>query len=77
MAPEIAISGSGADARCVVTVKTSVQGYIYQLQYCTDLAGSTWNDLGSPASGTGAALSFPPVSVADSKGFYRVRLTHS
>lgn len=77
VAPEIAISGSGADASCVVTVKTSVQGYSYQLQYCTDLAGSIWNDQGSPASGTGAALSFPPVSVADSKGFYRVRLTHS
>jgi len=56
--PSMTTSTSGANTTTVFTVATSVAGHTYQLQQNTDLTNGTWQNVGSPQSGTGSALQF-------------------
>jgi beta-xylosidase len=70
MAPQIMVSSGNV----TVTVKSSVPGHNYQLQYSSGLLQGSWQALGTSQAGTGNDLTFaitaPPGGIAQE--FYRV-----
>jgi hypothetical protein len=74
LAPGLVMSGSGASTNLALTVRDSVLGHTYQLQYSTNLVSGSWTDVGSPQNGTGANIilnvTINPSSVPC--GFYRI-----
>jgi alpha-L-arabinofuranosidase len=69
-----AVAIAGNDIK--LTVKSSVSGRIYQLQCSDSLAADTWQNVGSPTTGTGDDLIFyDSYDTAIRKRFYRVRLS--
>jgi endoglucanase len=67
--PQITIAGGNANA----TVKSSVLGHAYQLQYRDDLASGSWQNYGSAQAGTGGDLTLTmPVDSLTARRFYRV-----
>lgn len=77
MTPAITLSGSDANASALVTVSPSVIGHTYQLQECSDLVIGTWQNVGSPQTGTGAVLNLSvPVDVkATPRLYFRLVVT--
>jgi hypothetical protein len=69
-----AVAIAGNDIK--LTVKSSVSGRIYQLQCSDSLVADTWQNVGSPTTGTGDDLIFyDSYGTAVRKRFYRVRLS--
>ena len=69
IAPGIAFSGTNS----TLTVKASVSGQSYQLQYRDDLASGAWQNLGPSQYGTGGDLHFTGSPVTGVKRrFYRI-----
>jgi hypothetical protein len=56
--------------------QVKIQGYTghnYQLQYCDNLAGGTWQSLGTPVAGAGVAITLTHSGgAAAQQRFYRV-----
>jgi autotransporter-associated beta strand protein len=73
-APQMVISGTGANTNLSFTVEASVVGHTYQLQYSSDLSSGSWTNLGSSQTGTGGNLNFS-ITVNPGlapTGFYRI-----
>lgn len=65
---------SGSSVR--LTVNPSVSGRVYTLQRCGDLQTNSWENIGSPQTGTGSDLIFTDsCDPALGKRFYRVQLS--
>lgn len=74
LAPQMVMSGTGANTNISFNVQSSVVGHSYQLQYSGDLSSGSWTDIGSPQSGTGGILIFS-ITVNPGtapNGFYRI-----
>jgi cellulose 1,4-beta-cellobiosidase len=76
IAPGISVLSNGTgQATSTLTVRSSVVGHSYQLQYNTNLVSGTWQNIGSPQYGSGSDLQFVvPVSNSDTRGFYRIQV---
>ena len=62
-----------AQATANLSVKSSVVGHTYRLQYCDDLAGGVWQYDGLAQSGNGSDLQFTaPVTPPLSRRFFRI-----
>ena len=74
LAPALAMSGTGANTNFAFTIRSSVPGHTYQLQYSNNLVSNSWTNIGSPQLGTGTDLTLN-ITVNPSsapRGFYRV-----
>jgi hypothetical protein len=56
----------------VITLKSSVPGHNYTLQWSPDISKGVWTGIGNAMPGTGGNLQFPPVSMTGTMGFYRI-----
>jgi len=75
IAPELIASSGDAGTNSTIIVKASVPGHVYQLQYTSDLRDGTWQNIGSPETGTGADLEFGTVGTGSLPiGFYRIQV---
>jgi len=75
IAPELIASSGDAGTIATIVVKASVPGHVYQLQYTNDLRSGTWQNLGSPETGTGDDLQFGTVGTGSLPiGFYRIQV---
>jgi hypothetical protein len=54
----------------------SVQGQMYQLEYCTNLVNSTWTPSGSPVTGTGGTMTLTNNLSAAQQSFFRLQLVN-
>jgi hypothetical protein len=70
IAPEVTTTASEA----TITVKDSIPGRSYTLQYSEDLQPDHWQDLGSPKTGTGGDVIFTDPHSGAPRRFYRVKL---
>jgi hypothetical protein len=53
---------------------TSMTNLAYQLQYKTNLAQTSWSNLGNAANGSGDVVTVTDVSPSDPQRFYRIQL---
>jgi cellulose 1,4-beta-cellobiosidase len=74
LAPAMVMSGSGTNTNLAFTVRSSVIGHTYQLQFSSNLVSGSWTNVGSVQAGTGGNIIVNVTVNASSvqSGFYRI-----
>ncbi len=73
---EIVPASEAGPATAKLTTATSVAGHGYQLQTTTDLASGSWQAVGDPVFGDGAAIVFEtPYDPSEPRRFYRILIS--
>jgi fibronectin type 3 domain-containing protein len=69
--PPIMLSGSNT----TITVKASVVGHTYQLQYCDELSSAAWRNSGAARTGDGTDIEFTaPADDSVLRRYYRISI---